>query len=314
MKKALIIVATLLVACSSRPTTTPIAPTATLRGLPTATASPVFPTALPTDTPAPTSTLMPTATPIAYVIQKGDTLISIAVEYNVSLEAIEAANPGIDPGNLQLGQTVFVPAPEGGVPSAAVASTPLPVNVGVFTCAPTPVASLICFGEFVNTTDGPITNLSVRVTLLNLDNTTGDSVVVYAPLDLIPPGTAVPLTAVFASGASGNQRSAVGTVLTADSGAALADRYATLTVSDVAGAESSGGFTLGGAVTNVAAVTVKNIVVVGTVYNSAGAVIGYRKIALIEPLAADAGAQFSITLPGVASAARWAVVAEGRTR
>jgi hypothetical protein len=50
------------------------------------------------------------------------------------------------------------------------------------------------------------------------------------------------------------------------------------------------------------------------VYNSAGAVIGYRKIALIEPLAADAGAQFSITLPGVASAARWAVVAEGRTR
>jgi hypothetical protein len=206
---------------------------------------------------------------------------------------------------------VFVPAPEGGVPSAAVASTPLPVNVGVFTCAPTPVASLICFGEFVNTTSEPITSLSVRVTLLNPDNTTGDSVAVYAPLDLIPPGTAVPLAAVFANG---NQRSAVGTVLTADSGAALADRYATLAVSDVAGAESSGGFTLGGTVTNVAAVTVKNIVVVGTVYNSAGAVIGYRKIALIEPLAADAGAQFSITLPGVASAARWAVLAEGRTR
>lgn len=254
---------------------------------------------------------MPTATPIAYVIQKGDTLIGIAVEYNVSLEAIEAANPGIDPGNLQLGQTVFVPAPEGGAPSAAVASTPLPVNVGAFTCAPTPVASLICFGEFVNTTSDPITNLSARVTLLNPDNTIGDSVTVYAPLDLIPPGSAVPLAAVFANG---NQRAAVGTVLTADSGAALADRYAMLTVSEVAGAESSGGFTLNGTVANVAAVTVKDIVVVGTVYNSAGAVIGYRKIALIEPLAADAGAQFSITLPGVASAARWAVVAEGRTR
>ena len=311
MKKLVLIVAILLVACSSRTTTTPIAPTATLRGLPTATASPVFPTALPTDTPAPTSTLMPTAAPIAYVIQKGDTLIGIAVEYNVSLEAIEAANPGIDPGNLQLGQTVFVPAPEGGAPSAAVASTPLPVNVGVFTCAPTPVASLICYGEFVNTTSEPITNLSARVTLLNPDNTTGDSVVVYAPLDLIPPGSAVPLAAVFANG---NQRAAAGTVLTADSGAALADRYAVLVVSDVAGGESSGGFTLGGTVTNVAAVTVKDIVVVGTVYNSAGAVIGYRKIALIEPLAASASAQFSITLPGVASAARWAVLAQGRTR
>lgn len=311
MKKGLLALALLAAACAPTPAPTIPAATATLRGLPTATASPAFAAALPTDTPAPTSTLLPTPTPIPYTVQKGDTLIGIAVKYNVSLEAIEAANPGIDPGNLQVGQTVFVPPPEGSAPSAAVAPTPLPVSVGAFACAPTPVASLICYGEFVNTTGGPITNLSVRVALLNADDTPGDSTTVYSPLDLIPPGAAVPLAAVFANG---SQRAAVGAVLTADSGAALADRYALLAVSDVAGAETSGGFTLSGTATNTAAVTVSYIALVASVYNSAGAVIGYRKIILAEPLAAGAGAQFSIALPGVSSAARWAVVAEGRTR
>ncbi len=292
----------------------PRAPTATLRQLPTATAAPGPAVMLPTPTPlVATAPPLPTPTPLSYVIQSGDTLIGIAVKHNVSLEALEAANPGINPGNLQPGQTVLVPPPASEASeSTSNPAASLPVTIGTFHCVPTPVAGIICLGEFVNTTDQPVTNLSVRVTLLRSDNSWGDSATAYAPLDLIPPGAAVPLGAIFANEMSGAARTALAAPLTADSGAALAGRYLLLTVSEARGELTPAGFTLTGAVTNPAASEIKQLTIVGSVYNSAGSVIGYRKLTFAEPLAANAGQQFSMTLPGVASPARWAVIAQGR--
>jgi LysM repeat protein len=303
-------------ACASAdgPTPAPLfaEPTATLWQMPSATPAPTLPTSPPTETPQPTLPPLPTATPIPYVIQKGDTLIGIAVKHNISLEALEAANPGIDPGNLQIGATVLIPPPTGdGAPNQVNAPTPLPVTIGSFNCHPTPVGSLVCLGEFTNSTQDSIANLSAQVTLLNPDDTFGDSLAVYSPLDLVPPGAAVPLGVVFPNGAG---RTALAAPLTADSGAALADLYAMLAVSEVVGAGTTSGFRLAGSITNPAAGPLSRIVIVGSVYNSAGAVIDYRRLTLAEPLAPGASAPFEITFPGVASAARWAVIAQGRTR
>ncbi|MFD2671075.1 M14 family metallopeptidase [Marinicrinis sediminis] len=44
-----------------------------------------------------------------YVIQQGDTLYSIAMSMNVSLQRLLAANPGILPQSLQIGQTIVIP-------------------------------------------------------------------------------------------------------------------------------------------------------------------------------------------------------------
>lgn len=44
-----------------------------------------------------------------YVIQPGDTLNAIARRFNVTTTALIAANPGINPNNLQIGQTICVP-------------------------------------------------------------------------------------------------------------------------------------------------------------------------------------------------------------
>jgi LysM repeat protein len=315
--KRLALLACLLAACNSATpvvTTSPIAPTATLRALPTQTATPAFPTALPTDTPLPTPTPLPTATPIVYIIQSGDTLIGIAVKNNVSLEALETVNPGINPGNLQVGQGVFIPPPEEDplAPNQAVLATPLPITIPSFACSPTPVASLVCLSEFTNTTDQPIINLSVRVTLLNSDNSIGDSTVAFSPLDLIPPGMSVPLGAVFNGG---SQRVAITAPITAEVGGSLADLYATLTTMDVTGASDEGGvFTLTGTITNTSPTALNTVVLVGTVYNSAGAVTGYRKEPWPQPLASGEMLSFRLTMPGVTSAARWQVVAQGRTR
>ncbi|HEY8345266.1 MAG TPA: LysM peptidoglycan-binding domain-containing protein [Bacillota bacterium] len=45
-----------------------------------------------------------------YTVQTGDTLFAIAVRFNVSVEAIIRANPGIDPSRIFVGQRLCIPA------------------------------------------------------------------------------------------------------------------------------------------------------------------------------------------------------------
>jgi len=67
-------------------------------------------------TPAPAE-----ATGTEYVVVKGDTLSNIAKKFSVTVKAIEAANPGVVPTKLQVGQKLSIPAASGG--AAAPATT-----------------------------------------------------------------------------------------------------------------------------------------------------------------------------------------------
>ena len=44
-----------------------------------------------------------------YTIKAGDTLFGLSQQFNVSVQAIINANPGIDPNRLQIGQTICIP-------------------------------------------------------------------------------------------------------------------------------------------------------------------------------------------------------------
>jgi len=44
-----------------------------------------------------------------YAIKPGDSLFSLAPRFGTTIAAIQAANPGLDPRNLQLGQTICIP-------------------------------------------------------------------------------------------------------------------------------------------------------------------------------------------------------------
>jgi len=46
-----------------------------------------------------------------YTIKSGDTLGKIAAAYKITLSQLQAANPGIDPRRLRIGQQIRVPAP-----------------------------------------------------------------------------------------------------------------------------------------------------------------------------------------------------------
>jgi LysM repeat protein len=74
-----------------------------------------------------TPTLTPTVNcPSEYPIQAGEYLSTIAEKCGVSVEAIIALNPTLDPNNIQIGQTILLPqAGTGFTPTAIPPDTPV---------------------------------------------------------------------------------------------------------------------------------------------------------------------------------------------
>jgi LysM repeat protein len=65
----------------------------------------------PTSTLIPTPTVPPTATPVIviHIVQSGDSLFAIAIQYGTTVEAIEQQN-GLEPGAiLNVGQELRIP-------------------------------------------------------------------------------------------------------------------------------------------------------------------------------------------------------------
>jgi LysM repeat protein len=62
----------------------------------------------------------PPSTERDYVILKGDTFSSIAPKFGITVKALQAANPTVDPSKLQIGKKIVIPAP---VPAAAAPPT-----------------------------------------------------------------------------------------------------------------------------------------------------------------------------------------------
>jgi LysM repeat protein len=74
----------------------------------------VSPTAIPTAIP-PTSAPVPTTAPstggtVTYIVQRGDTLYSIARRYGTTVEAIAVANGIANPNLIRVGQTLAIPS------------------------------------------------------------------------------------------------------------------------------------------------------------------------------------------------------------
>lgn len=91
----------------------------------TATALPA--TETPTITLTPTITETPTQSgPVTYQVQEGDSLFSIAEQFEIDLDLLLAFNPELsDPSNIFVGQEIIIPPPGAEEPTA----TPLPTGL-----------------------------------------------------------------------------------------------------------------------------------------------------------------------------------------
>jgi len=59
-----------------------------------------------------------------YTVIKGDTFATIAKKSGVSVKSLEAANPGVDPKKLQIGQKLHVPAATSATTTGAPMAAP----------------------------------------------------------------------------------------------------------------------------------------------------------------------------------------------
>jgi LysM repeat protein len=290
------------------------APTATPIGTrgPTATA-PLLP---PPDTATPTVT----PTPIVYVVQEGDTLLGIALDYGVSVEALQRANGIENPQALRVGQELIIPTGEeetGDIPGLLLPTpTPLPFGMRGVAFYETPVGSLWCLGEIVNTTAFTITNVQVRVTLFDAAGEPLDDADVFADADLIPPGERSPFRALFTSPPAGWVSPLV-TIVRGEMAGELAKSYVPIAVTDLAGQPSDPQFQVSGVVQNASAEQAAGSVsIIVTTYDDQGLVTGARheQLPLEGPLGPGATAPFNflLTFHGDALPVEFHVVALGR--
>ncbi|MBW6465970.1 MAG: LysM peptidoglycan-binding domain-containing protein [Brevefilum sp.] len=172
----------------------------TLRPYPSPTATH---TPLPTDyvSPTPSPTVTPTPTPVYYEVLEGDDMFSIGWRFNVSPYQIMTANPTINPRAMGVGTSLLIPI----TPNPNPTETPMveltPTATPVFSALPAPdcypdaLGGLWCFVLVENDQDEPVENLTGVVTLRYGEETRRESAIL--PLNLLPPGTSLPLIAYF---------------------------------------------------------------------------------------------------------------------
>lgn len=191
MRKSLLLFALLLSACA-----TPAPP-------PPSTDVPLRPylsaTSVPTNTPNLLiifETPIPTSTPQIYTVQQGDTISHIAEKYNISQDALRAANPDLNPNILSIGDTIFIP--DASTPLAAASTpTPVPVPVTQASCHPTADSGLWCFALIQNDTADYLENISAQITLFDENNNLVTSQTAFTPLDIIAPNSSLPVYVFF---------------------------------------------------------------------------------------------------------------------
>lgn len=83
------------------------------QGSPTAQPATPAGTVTPSTTPTPAASPTPPASPTpgarVYIVKSGDTLFQIALDHGTTVEAILAANPGLDPDTLAVGMEIRLP-------------------------------------------------------------------------------------------------------------------------------------------------------------------------------------------------------------
>ena len=286
----------------------------------------VLPTLIPQVlTPAPTNTPAPTPTPIVHIIQPGDTLLGIALQYGVTLDELYQVNGVLKPELLQIGQAVVIPVPGSvGKPTnnnsgAVIAPTqpPLPVQVEHAARYQTPVGSVWVLGEVFNSTDQSIENVQVRVSLLDATGQEVDSALPFVALDTIAPGGRAPFSVLF-EGPPVDAIDFQAYVVRADPAYNYSSRYAALEVSDVQTKQEGTQYRVSGKVKNTGATNVAGAQAVITLYDDKGRVSGFRQYGLpSDQLGSGASVTFDVLVspdPSAPNVANSTISAQARTR
>jgi LysM repeat protein len=268
-------------------------------------------TAVPS-TPLPTSTPTPTPTPIVHVVQKGDLLIHIASQYDVSMQAIIEANQIINPNSLPVGQELVIPRSEEDVLALQPTATPTPMPLDVVRVGfhRTPVGSVWCMGEVQNDRDEALDLVQVQVTLFNAGGEVLDRALSFTAADVVPGHGVAPFAVLLTGAPAAGYTSYEIVVLSAEPIVRWGRRHRELTVEDVSGSMSEGTLSVQGVVRNRGTIDAEQVRVTITAYGNDGTVVGIRQTEL-DLLSAGGQETLSLALVPAAHAAHVEAVAWG---
>ena len=282
-----------------------IIPTSTPEPEPGATYSPpAGPTPVVTATPAPytpppTPTFTATPDPTVYLVVPGDTLSRIAIQYGVTVEALQEENNILDPRTLQPGQQLVIPFgnANGGDPAQA-RPTPTPIAFAHQRVhfSFTPLGGLWVLGEVENTSAFTLEQIRVGVKLLDANEETLAVEDGSALLNLVEPGNVAPFAILFEKAPkefASYQIYPLSSVPAYEGG-----YYKDLAVEDLAfEGELNASYEVTGSVRNVGQDEATGVQVVLTAYDSLDRVIAARTIAPAHNIiAADGATTFTAIL------------------
>lgn len=275
--------------------------------VPTSTPVPTVHVELPTVTPRPTSTPAPatpaptctptlTPTPIIYIVQKGDTLIGIAKQYGISVEALQEANAILNPQLLQIGQELIIPDeehnPEG---TSTPTPTPLPFEIRGLGFYETPAGSLWCLGEVDNTSGRALERVQVEVSLYDEADTVLARGSAFVALGIIPQGGKAPFAILFDNPPTSFAKYQA-IALSGEAVTYLGNWYLDLTITEQLGESEGHYFVVEGLVQNTGQADAKTVTILVTTYDAHGRVTGFRQVDLEDAPAKGESSPFQVEL------------------
>ncbi len=161
------------------------------------------PMVTPTGLASPAKNVVPSPTPFTYTVKSGDTLGAIADKFNVSLDALLAANPTVNPNGMRIGETLKIPSNQKN-PTGEGTPTPAPFSIEQAACRATSDGGLWCFALAHNDSPDAMENVTAQITLLDAEGQQAGSQTALMPLDILPPGQSLPLSTFFSPGLPAN--------------------------------------------------------------------------------------------------------------
>jgi LysM repeat protein len=220
----------------------------------------------------------PTPTPFIYTVKNDDTMLGIAFQFGIKLEDLQAANPKIDPHYMGAGLKLIIPISEE-IPELLATPTPAQVQAGQPRCYRTGDGGALCIMALRNEHESSIENLSVWMGLYNNAGENITSQTAYTPLNILTPGSTMPIMAYFAPPLP-DAFQARGEVLSALSVTADDQRYvdSQVKVNTIDITSDGGEATVSGEVDLPANLpTLSQLWVLAVAYDANGNIVGARK-------------------------------------
>jgi LysM repeat protein len=247
-------------------------------------------------------TPLPSPTPASYTIKSGDTLSQIAERHSVSVDSLLLANAGLNPNALRVGAALLIPG--GGGHADFATPTPAPVRILDVACRPMATGAAWCFALLHNDSAEGLEYITGLISIMDLNGAVLASQDVALLLDILPPGTSLPLAVPF-SGPLPLDFTPQVRILTATGLAADTPRYLPASVQNTRtniswsgrAAEVNGAVILPAGTADAAQVWVAAVA-----YDETGRLVGWRRWESDEGMSAGASMPFRLWVYSLAGA------------